>query len=71
MTSTLERAVYLRWLSAGYAHQGKCAACGCTHDEDGRRLMVRGVNLDSLVCVYCFELEFDCRWPNFRWRRSR
>ncbi len=70
MSSTLERHVVARWRQAPYQRFGRCATCGCTHDEHDRALYVCGLNGSSLVCLDCFELEHACKWPNYR-RRNR
>jgi hypothetical protein len=54
------------WRSAPYQRHGRCATCGCTHDEDGRPLQLAGVNSDSMVCVECFVDEHGELLPNYR-----
>jgi hypothetical protein len=69
--TTLERQMRIAWQGAPYQHFGRCASCGCTHDQDERPLLVCGVNLDSLVCFECFDTEHDGRHPNYRRRQRR
>lgn len=68
----LEELVRARWLddtTLPYRQQGTCATCGRSRTDD-KPLTVCGVNLDSLVCIYCFEFEHDCKPPNYRRRKQ-
>jgi hypothetical protein len=70
VSTIVEQMLLDRWKTAAYRHHGRCATCGCTHDEAGRPLLLAGVNLGSLVCFPCFADEHDGRFPNYR-RRPR
>lgn len=70
MSTFLEQQARVLWQQAPFVRHGRCATCGCTHDEEGRPLMLAGVNGDSMVCVECWDIEHDGKHPNFRFKRT-
>ena len=57
------------WRALPYQAFGACATCGASHTESGTPLFLAGRNIDSRVCIVCFEFEHDCKAPNYRRRR--
>ena len=69
--STVEYAPFVRnlWRALPYQASGACATCGASRSGDGTPLFLAGVNVDSRVCIECFEFEHDLKAPNYRRRR--
>lgn len=55
--SLLERQARRLWLeNAAHVHFGRCSACGRTHDEQGRPLLVARQNRRrTFECLDCYE----------------
>jgi hypothetical protein len=59
----LDTAVKVEFGRLPYAGSAPCATCGTV-------AYCRGVNIDSRVCIECFELVHKLKAPNYRRRRK-
>jgi hypothetical protein len=61
--STLEAPVFKAFYGLPWRRYGVCAHCAAVE-------WVAGLNTSSLICIGCFDIDFDLRPPNFRRRRT-
>lgn len=66
MNVAVDEAVIRVWRGLDYHRNGTCATCLRSHDDGGHALSVGGRNVDSLVCVECFNGVHGRVAPNFR-----